>query len=125
MTPTKDFDLELVKAAAKAADDKKAAEITVIEVGSISPVADYFMICTAGNPIQARAIADAVEDALLQAGAPRVKKEGKTESTWILLDAGSVVVHVLLERLRKLYHLEKFWAGGHPVPMDEILPPSD
>lgn len=125
MAKEKNIDLELVKAAALAADDKKATEITVIEVGSISPVADYFMICTAGNPVQAKAIADAVEEALLKAGSSHVKKEGKTESTWILLDAGSVVVHVLLDRLRKLYHLEKFWAGGHPVPMEEILPHHD
>lgn len=118
---TNNIELEQVKAAARAADDKKAEEITVIEVGEISPIADYFLICTANNPVQARAIAGAVEDALVKAGVAHVKMEGKTESTWILMDAGRIVVHVMIDRLRKLYHLEKFWSGGRQVPLEEIL----
>lgn len=98
--------------AAEAADDKKALGITLIDVEAVSSVTDYFIVCSGHTPIQVQAIADHVEDRLAAAGAPAPHVEGAAVGRWILLDFGVVVVHVMLDKEREFYNLERLWSHG-------------
>ncbi len=96
--------------AARAADDKKATDIMVQEVGALSSIADYFVIATAANNRQVDAIIDEVEDQLrIQAGIKPLHREGIDAGTWALLDYGSIVVHVFQPEARDYYRLEDLW----------------
>ncbi len=106
--------MELGRLAALAAEDKKGRDILLLEIGALSPIADYFVICSAGSAIQAKAIADGVDEKLSAAGAKLLRKEGYEQAGWVLLDYGSVVVHVFQEEERSFYNLERLW-GDAPV----------
>jgi len=101
---------ELVLQIVKWADEKKAKEPVVIEVGVSSTIADYFVIVHAGNRIQVVAIAEHIADqAELMYHIHVPHKEGITEGSWVLLDMGSVVVHIFDEDTRGFYDLERLW----------------
>ena len=96
--------------AAKAADDKKATDIMVQEVGAITSMADYFIIVTAANNRQVDAIVDEVEKQLREQGGIKPNnREGLQEGTWALLDYGDIVVHVFQPEARDYYRLEDLW----------------
>ena len=96
--------------AAKAADDKKATDILVQEVGTLSSIADFFVIATAANNRQVDAIIDEVEKQLReQAGMKPAHREGLDAGTWALLDYGNIVVHVFQPEARDYYRLEDLW----------------
>jgi ribosome-associated protein len=97
---------------AKAADDRKAADIVLLRVAQVSYMADYFALATGFSKTQVRAIADSIEENVEQQWQKRpLRVEGKTEGTWILLDYGDVIVHIMLPTEREFYNLEAFW--GH------------
>lgn len=102
----------MVEQAALAADDKKAKDITLIEVEKVSSVADYFLVCAGTSTTQVKAIADSIEQKMAEAGYPEPKVEGGREGRWILLDYGPVVVHVMLDLEREFYGLERLWKTG-------------
>lgn len=102
--------------AAEAADDKKASHITLIDVESVSSVTDYFLVCSGNTPIQVKAIADHVMDKLTEAGVPEPHVEGASLGRWVLLDFGVVVVHVMLDKEREFYNLERLWSHGKVTP---------
>ena len=104
----------VVQAAIAAAQDKKARDILALEIGKMSPIADYFIILSAGNTAQAQAIADNIEEKLLGLEQALLRKEGYKQANWILLDYGSVVVHIFREEDRRFYNLEQLW-GDAPV----------
>jgi len=91
-----------------AALDRKAAAVLVFNLTELTTMADYFVLSTAGSDRQARAIADAIVEAL---GAP-ISLEGLTTARWILLDYGDVVFHVFQEEARKFYALERLWGDA-------------
>lgn len=97
---------------ALAADDKKAKDITLIEVEKVSTVADYFVLCTGTSTTQVKAISDAVETRMEEAGYGQPRIEGGREGRWVLLDYGQVVVHVMLDQEREFYALERLWKNG-------------
>lgn len=101
---------------ADAADDKKASAITLIDVEKVSSVTDYFVVCAGATSIQVKAIAQHIEDTLLEAGCQLYHSEGANTASWVLLDFGSVVVHVMLEREREFYNLERLWSNGQVTP---------
>ena len=104
----------------KALDDKKAEDITVLKVGSLTIVADYFVIAAGTSSTHVRALADEVEFKMNEAGfAPR-QIEGKATG-WILLDYHDVVVHVFLKDQREFYNLEKLWADAEEVDVNKFL----
>ena len=106
--------------AARAADDKKATDIMVQEVGALSSIADYFVIATAANNRQVDAIIDEVEDQLrIQAGIKPLHREGIDAGTWALLDYGSIVVHVFQPEARDYYRLEDLWNDCPVVDLKE------
>ena len=96
--------------AARAADEKKATDIMVQEVGDLIGVTDYFVIATASNNRQVEAIIDEIEDALReQAQVKPLHREGTQDGTWSLLDYGAIVVHVFQPETREYYRLEALW----------------
>ena len=96
--------------AARAADDKKATDIVVQNVGEVISVTEYFVIVTAANNRQVNAIVDAIEDAEREeAGIKPLHREETRDGSWELLDYGSVVVHVFQPETREYYRLEALW----------------
>jgi ribosome-associated protein len=102
----------LVRIAAAAAADKKATDVVALYVAETLVVTDYFLIATGANDRQVHAIADAVEDALREAGAKPIGREGERELKWVLLDYGDFVVHVFQASEREFYRLERLWGDA-------------
>ena len=109
---------ETVRVAAHAALDKKAIDLAVLDLQGLSSVADYFLVCSARSTPQADTIADAVRGALRAEGVRPRHNEGSSESGWLLLDYGDVVVHVFLEETRGFYSLERLWGDAPLVSVE-------
>lgn len=103
---------ELAQKIAAAANDKKAKDILLLNMEGLSPVTDFYVICSAGNSTLVKAIADNIEDKLAEAGVHPNHKEGYGDARWVLLDYGDVVAHVFLEEERDFYNLEQLWADA-------------
>jgi ribosome-associated protein len=104
---------ELSIIAARAASDKKAEDILVMDVAALLVVTDYFVICTGRNDRQVKVIADEVEEQMrVHGGEKPTGREGLPEAKWVLLDFGDVVVHVFQPEEREFYRLEKLWGDA-------------
>ena len=112
---------EMAIIAAKALDSKKGRDIQVIGVEHLTSLADYFVICSGTSNTQINALCDAVEKAVNEAGEPTLHREGYRGGTWVLLDFGSVVVHVFNHEAREFYSLERLWQDGTPLDIGEFL----
>lgn len=108
---------DLAKAAAKAALEKKANDVQILNMVSLTAEADFFVICSAETQVQIRTIVSEIIDELEKAGVKPLRHEGRSNNNWILLDYGSVVVHVFQEDDRAYYNLEKLWADAERVPL--------
>jgi ribosome-associated protein len=105
-----------VQVAVTAALDKKATDLDVLAVGKLTSIADYFVICSAGNERQAQAIADNVIDRLKQElNVKPLLVEGATPGRWVLLDFGDFIVHIFTEDVRRFYGLERLWGDAPNV----------
>lgn len=107
--------LDVARRVVELAEDKKAAEILLLELVGLTTVADYFVICSGGSERQLDAIADGVVEGLRDAGIRPIGREGTPASHWILLDFGAVVVHVFTPPEREFYALEKHWAQARTI----------
>ena len=103
------------RGAVAAVEDRKAVDLRVLELGAISSLADYFLICSGTNERQVRAIADAVVEKLRDEKVRPHHVEGYDPGRWVLLDYGDFVVHVFDESTRTFYALEKLWADAPDV----------
>jgi len=101
--------IELTVAAARAAADLKAQEIIALDVSGQLVLTDAFVIASGTNERQVGAIVDAVEESLHKLGAKPLRREGKQEGRWVLIDFGDVVVHVQHAEDRVYYALERLW----------------
>ena len=110
--------LELATVAAKAMDSKKAKDIRVLKVEDLTVLTDYFVIGTGSSATQVKALADEVEYQLGQAGVKPLRREGMDARNWILLDYGTVIVHVFYPETREFYDLEHLWADATPVEIE-------
>ncbi|MCS7234593.1 MAG: ribosome silencing factor [Armatimonadota bacterium] len=108
------YDKALV--AARAAEEKRAADVVVLDLREYTLVADYFVIATGESVVQLRAIAEAVEEAMEAAGAHLVGREGTPQSRWVLMDYGDVVVHLFGPEERAYYRLERLWGPQRAQP---------
>jgi ribosome-associated protein len=108
MTAT-DHAVELVVAAARAASDKLGREIIAFDVSEQLAITDAFLLASATNDRQAKAIVDEIEDKLRELGAKPVRREGERDGRWVLLDYGEIVIHVQHEEERQFYALERLW----------------
>ena len=106
---------------AKALDSKKGLDIKVLETGHLTTLADYFVLCSATSTTQIKALADACEKVMKEAGEPPHHVEGHRGGTWILLDFSAVVVHVFNEEAREFYDLERLWSDATPVDLTGVL----
>ena len=97
--------------AARAADSKMGQDVVVLEVAEMLALCGWFVIASAANDRQVKAICDEVEVQVHQAGGPKPKRiEGLSDRTWVLMDYGDVVVHVFQQEQREFYDLERLWA---------------
>ncbi len=103
--------------AAEAADSKKSFDILVLDLRGLTSIADYFVICSAGSTTQVAAIADGIDHALSQEGCRPSHIEGKSSSTWVLMDYGDVVVHIFDEQARSFFSLERLWGDAPIIPL--------
>lgn len=111
--------------AARAADDKGATDVVVLEVGPVLAVCDHFVIASAPNARLVRAVAEEVEARVAAAGGPRpARVEGLDDLRWVLLDYGLLVVHVFDEETRRHYDLERLWADVGRLPWRAHEPPA-
>ena len=112
--------LELAHLAASIADDCKAEDIEQISLASISDVADYFVICTASNkPLRDHVVEEIESGIKKKLGIAPVQVEGRSQDGWILMDYGSVVVHVFLPEARDYYRLERLWSEFMEEPIEQ------
>ena len=103
---------EMSQAICKAASDKKARDIVVMDMQGLTSSTDYFVICSANTATQVRAIADNIEEEMAKEGVAFNHKEGYREGEWVLLDFGDVVAHVFMQEAREYYALERLWGDA-------------
>lgn len=111
--------VDLAIVAARAASGRKAQEIIALDVSEQLVLTDVFLIASGTNERQVVAVVDAVEEAMLAAGAKAIRREGKAEGRWVLLDFGDVVVHVQHAEDRVYYALERLWKDCPAVELPE------
>lgn len=111
---------ELTKLAVAALEDRKAEDVTVIDISEISPIADYFIIANGTNQNQLQAMRDAADEALYKAGVKVQQIEGNQSSTWILMDYGDIIIHIFSKEDRLFYDLERTWRDGKVVDVKEL-----
>ena len=104
-----DHAIELVQAAARAASDKLATHIIAFDVSEQLAITDAFVLASASNDRQVKAIVDEIEDKLREIGAKPIRREGERDGRWVLIDYGEIVVHVQHEEEREFYALERLW----------------
>ena len=113
---------ELLRVAAIAADDKQAEDLVALDVSGPLPLVDIFLLVTGRSERNVAAIADEIEDRLLESGHKRLRREGRQESRWVLLDFGDLVVHDFHEQERMYYGLERLWKDCPIVPVELPAP---
>ncbi len=105
----------------KALDDKKATNIEVLYVAEQTSLADYFVVASCQSNVQVRACIDEVEEKMSEAGFDVRHTEGYKGGSWILMDYGDVIVHVMQQEIREFYSIERLWddAGGELAQSEE------
>jgi ribosome-associated protein len=107
--------IDIARRVVDAAEDKKAAEIVLLDLAELTTVADYFVICSGGSERQLDAIGEGIIDALRAEGVRPIGREGTAASHWILLDFGGVIVHIFTPPERDYYSLERHWSEAKTV----------
>ena len=100
---------DIAIAAARAASAKQAADVVILDVGAIIAITDYFVICSGQTDRQIKTLVEEVEKAVRDIGEKPIRREGDTDSGWVLLDYIDVVVHVFAQEEREYYDLERLW----------------
>lgn len=117
--------IEAAIVAARAASDKKATSIIVLDVSERLIFTDTFVVVSGSTDRQVRAIVDAVEEELHKIGVKRIRREGlEGEAHWVLLDFGDVIVHVQQDEDREYYALEKLWGDCPQIELPDDIQPS-
>ena len=106
---------------ATAALDRKAVDLIVLDVGALTSITDYLVICTGRSDRQVQAIAQAIEEELRGHGSRPIAVEGMTRGQWVLMDFNDVIVHVFQPPIREFYDLERLWEHAPEVPLPEPL----
>jgi ribosome-associated protein len=107
--------LDLARRIVELAEDKKAADIVLLDLAELTTLADAFVICSGGSERQISAIADGIIAGLRDEGVRPIGREGTSESHWVLIDYGSVIVHVFTPPERDYYQLERHWSGARTI----------
>jgi len=112
---------DIVKACVKGLDDKKGLDIKVIKVDDITILCDYFVICNGTSATQVKTLCDNVEYEVEKIGHKAIHREGMSSGGWILIDFGSVIVHVFMEKQREFYKMERMWADGIEIDISQMI----
>jgi ribosome-associated protein len=110
-----------LKIALKAADDKKALDIVILDISHIASFASYFLFCSGESSRQIQAIADEVEEKMRASGFKASHVEGYRNAEWILLDYMDLVVHIFSRNARAYYDLERLWRDGKKMDIEKLL----
>jgi ribosome-associated protein len=113
--------LEWVGRAVRAASEKKAKDIAVVDVGEFLAITDHFLICSAPSERQVKTISDEIERVLSSEKRKPIRREGSPEGGWILLDYGDFVVHVFSDEMRTYYDLERLWKDAPRPEVPELV----
>ena len=120
MTAT-DLALDLVLTVAQAASNKIADKIMALDVSDQLVITDAFLLCSAPNDRQVKAVVDEIEDRLRRLGVKPVRREGERDGRWVLIDYADVVVHVQHEEERSFYALERLWRDCPMIDLPETV----
>jgi ribosome-associated protein len=112
--------LEAAKLAVQALQDKQGGDIRLLKTEELTVLADYFIICTANSTPHVRTLYDEVDKRLSMAGMPPIRREGYRNSNWLLLDFGSLIVHIFQKETREFYNLERLWNDAQEIDIAEI-----
>ncbi len=112
----------IVNIAVQAAENKKAMDVTVLDIKAVSIIADYFIICGGRTNTQVQAIVENIQEILKKEGLIALRREGFREANWVLLDYGDVIIHVFLGAERQFYNLERLWGDARVVDVPVELP---
>ena len=116
----------LALSAARAASDLKASDVLVLDVGSLLSITGFFVIASASNPRQVRAVVEDIEAKVkAELGRSPVRTEGVREQQWTLIDYGDVVVHVFLDSVREFYEIERLYMDAPRVDWEQASPGLD
>ena len=110
---------ELALFAAHLALEKKGHDLYLMEVGQVSIIADYFLLITGNTAIQVHAISNHLVESLKKEGVYALRIEGHREGWWVILDYGSLVIHIFQPEARIFYDLERLWSEAPPVNLEE------
>lgn len=111
----------MLKLIYQALEDKKGEDIVMIDISQVSVLADYFVICSAGNDSQIQALVDNVDEKMHENGYQIRQQEGRNSGTWVLLDYGDVIVHIFERENRSFYNLERIWNDGRRILPEELF----
>lgn len=114
---------EIAGIAARALDVKKAKDVKVLKTAEQTVLADYFVICNGTSSTHIKALVDEVDKELSEAGEPPIRREGMRSDIWVLMDFGSVIVHVFTDDARKFYNLERLWSDSEEVTLSSLPSP--
>jgi ribosome-associated protein len=113
--------IDLINVAARAAADKLAQNLIAFDVSDQLAITDAFLLASAPNDRQVRAIVDEIEDKLRDIGAKPIRREGERDGRWVLIDYGEIVIHVQHEEERVFYALERIWRDCPVIPLPESV----
>ncbi|RNL63771.1 ribosome silencing factor [Nocardioides marmoriginsengisoli] len=115
--------IELIRAAAAAAAEKKATDIVAFDVSEQLVITDAFLVATAANDRQVKSVVDEIEDVLRELGAKPVRREGVRDGRWALIDYADIVVHVQHTEERAFYALERLWRDCPEIDVSDVVGP--
>ena len=113
--------LELAKKTVQILDNKKAQDITVLDVGKLTMLGDYFVIASGGSNTQVKALAGELEEKLDALGVHPKRVEGENSAVWVLMDYGDMIVHIFHGETRDFYCLERLWGDAPKVDISALL----
>lgn len=100
-------------------DNKKARDITILDIGAVTTLGDYFVIASGGSAPQVKAMADEVIEKMAEAGERPIHIEGYNVATWVLIDFGDVIVHLFQEETREFYGIERLWTDAKEIAFEQ------
>ncbi len=109
---------ELVKLMAEACEDEKAIDVTVLNVHELTVLVDYFVIASGRSIIQVKSIVEHVEEVLEENGVVPLRRAGHAEGKWVVLDYGSIMLHVFRQEEREYYDLENLWGDAQVMQFE-------
>ena len=112
--------MDIIDVVRAAALDKKAEDLTEIDVAGRTIIADKFVVVTGRSKIQTRSIADSITEKVKEHGLTVSRVEGYADGNWILIDLGNTVVHVFTPEQRAFYNLERLWASGREAQAQSL-----